>query len=198
MPTDLNYTKNITQFADFQNYINSNFSNLTLNYILIEKSSSDTQDSFGNVKIQFEEDLTEIQMSDITLSVQNYINSVEPITIRIENMNINSKITTTNYEVVTSFIYEGTKNKIPFGAVNIGTMKNTTDSIMYSVRLVDTTNNNIICETTGLSNDNFIIDSLGVVSNLPENNSLFEIQCKLNVVNEFGVLINAVQLVYYR
>lgn len=88
---------------------------------------------------------------------------------------IDGSTNNTSYENLVSFIYWGTANGGSLTALK-GIMYKNPNVTSYSARIYDITNDLVIAEVTGLSNDTAAIIDFGAISNLPTGNAIFEIQ----------------------
>jgi hypothetical protein len=90
----------------------------------------------------------------------------------------NTRIDSTTYTTLTSFDFPGLNIWSDVSNIKIiSLMEAGGDS--YDVRIYDVTNNNLICSKT-LNNEYECISDLGSLSNLPSDESIFEIQAKIN------------------
>lgn len=97
------------------------------------------------------------------------------ITLYIDNSDITSK----NYAIASSFIYDGSifKNIVKIGMLS--ELKNDNNSNSnYSIKIYDQTNNLVLKEITGLTNSNKQIVNITDLSNIPTNESIIEIHIK--------------------
>lgn len=196
MTTNLQYSLYISRLLDFQDYIKSNLPQFTLNSITT--SSSNPTNKSSTVILDFTGTLTSNDIDTINTFVTSY---VDPTTPEIEKtMSItlnNTKVTTSAYTLVGSFFYEGSKKSKNFQKINVSSC-NISSGYTYSIRLWNTIDKTVICELTGLNHHDYIIDSTETINNIPENPGLIECHAKLSQNNEFGALINAIELVYYK
>ena len=100
-----------------------------------------------------------------------------------------------SYSKIGSFKYNGS-DKI--GHINyidvISYMQNGGES--YSVRIFDKTNGNVICEKTGLTNTTEEIIDLGDISNVPINESIFELQARHDTKLKKMAYIDSINIYY--
>lgn len=88
-------------------------------------------------------------------------------------------ITSLSWTTVGVFKYGGSNEK---GLINYFDVISKTSSALtsYDVRVVDSTNGTILCSVSNLDNTAYQLNDLGVISNIPEDEAMLEIQMKRN------------------
>jgi len=95
----------------------------------------------------------------------------------------------TDYISIMSFVYKGLLYSDIYSIKFSGYLKSAGE---YSVRIVDMTNAAIICESTGNTNTTPSIVDFNAITNIPSNDSIFEVHVKRNSANDSGIVINSV------
>jgi hypothetical protein len=143
------------------------------------------------VNIVFESTLSSTEELALNAIIANHI----PKTIEGGNSNTfsvnDTSINTTTYKKLISFIFNGTQNMSLTNIKFIGYLQT---GISYDIRVVDTTNNKIIA-TQNFTNMTESINDIGTLNNLPEKQSKFELQGKVNDISS-SVHIESVTLLY--
>ena len=171
------YTYLIT---DFTNGINpSQFhmeilaSNITVDVVGITCHDDD-------VHIAFESNISGSEQTTLDTLVANHV----PSTSKPKNKFYTicpktTTITSTNYFAVGSSVYRGSANIGPIDYIEIIANKDSL-ATSYDLRVVNKSTGDVIASKTGNTNTSLTAIDLGTISNIPENNTLLEIQVRKN------------------
>lgn len=191
MTTLLEYSKHIKNINIFKKYISKIYPYYTINYITTESKN----ELSNSVSMEINSILTSLEIENLNTTVLSYVNVDKIIISSIDNYTINSKISSIDYVLISNFKYSNLKAKL--NSVSFQSMKNSLEDFTYSIRIVDTTHNLILGEIT-LNNTSFENNTIENLINVPIEESLLEIHCKLNSPNNFGVLVKSIELIYCR
>ncbi len=101
--------------------------------------------------------------------------------------------TSLTYEDTATFIFQGSDIEGDIRAISVLFRQVGTTSTS-SIRVRDVTNNQTICELTGIGSEGKIRKDLGAISNVPTDEAVFELQCKVGDVADtaktFQILIS--------
>ena len=131
-----------------------------------------------NVDIKFISPLSGAELAVLNTIIANHVPKSITGNI-INNIIISSdQVTTNTYTTIASFSFPGTnlwRNVSNIKVISFMEYGGTS----YMVRIYDITNNNQVCLKTFSNTDENIYD-LGILSNLPNNESIFEVQAKIS------------------
>lgn len=149
-----------------------------------------------DVKIFFESALTLVQKIALDGLVSSHIpdNSVPKIkffTIDPKKDGTRSK----NFSKIGAFKYNGSKQMGIINYIEVLSFMQS-DATSYSVRVLDKTNNKIVAEKNGLINTIEQIIDLGTISNIPEQQAIFELQAKITSNSRKFVYIDSLNFYY--
>ena len=197
--SSLSYAKYIEYLSDFKKYMKTSLPDIALVSVILT-SPKNKNPKNSSVRLDYQETLTEGQIVSVTNAVNAYVPPVLGEVNIITSVGIDDvEITDIFYKRVTSFNFEGSKKLGDFGKINIIACKKSNENFTCSARLYDMTNNKVISEQTGINitNDMSAL-SLGTVSDVPQEESILELQCKLDTSNQFGVTLSELQIIYFR
>lgn len=146
------------------------------------------------IEIVFENELSNNEQTILNNAILSYEPPQNKYNIsKSVNAMLNTSISTTTYSLIsTEFLtYKSDEN---IGYVNIIAMVNGLGS--YKIRLYDTINNNLICQTNSLNNNTLQLIRIDEIDNLPDNDTILEIQCHVSD-SKSTCIIKSVQIVYY-
>lgn len=192
MTTILQYSKYISRLSNFTQYILDNHT-VTVNYTVIDTGKNNQNNS---ISIEFNSILDQTTIDAINTSVKTYTNPIDPV-IDFSNTYplVPTKIVSTDYTKVSSFSFN--PNVGSLSIININSFKNSKETFDYSLRILDLTNGKVIQEQSGLNNIQESNVSLNTLNNIPNTNSIFEIQAKLDSTNTTGgIIVNSFELIY--
>ena len=141
-----------------------------------------TQKIGTNLRLYFSDTLTSGEQTTLDGILSAHTPSTTPVKNNYFNYYLNqTKQVIGSYQKFAAFKFEGTSSEAIQGVSAIEVLSSTEGSD-YDVRIVDVTNNNVICEITGLSgNDDLdVINDMGTLSNMPSNEAVFEVQVRKN------------------
>jgi hypothetical protein len=192
MTTTLDYNINVLKLQHFKDYIRTNYPSLTINYIVTNSASGN-----NSVSIEFNETLTTTQKNLINTTVYSYVNDTSNTLDFLLAFPLNQiKFNSTSFTNITDFIYRPTQGNLQ--EISPISMKNSLESFTYSIRVIDLTNAKLIGEITGLSNSIKTKNIISSLTNLPDSESIFEIQAKLDSANTFGCSLYSFELHYFQ
>jgi len=131
-----------------------------------------------NVDVIFDATLSAGEQTTLDGLLSSHNNS--PIKGRDNFHVVNPRINTiksTSYSRVVAFKYDGADKIGTIDYIDIISYKHS-NITSYSARIYDKTNNNIIAEKTGMTNDVEEIHDLGTISNVPTDKAILELQMK--------------------
>ena len=160
------------------------------------------------ISIMFNEPLVESQIISLTNSIENYIPPQSySIFDSTKTLNISTnQIKSTVYTNVSTSIWKTNPNT-DFD-INITNMEivcnlsgpqdgNIIPNVNYSVRLYDALNNNVIFESTNLSNTSIQILTFTNFQNISKNDTVLQLQCKVSS-NTYIATFFAAHFTYYK
>lgn len=143
-------------------------------------TSVDIDQNADSVTITFDSTLNTSEETTLDNIVSAHVPDYSPPRIQFFNVAIDTKRSkSSSWETITSFKYEGSYE---IGIINyidvVSKMQvNTTD---YDIRVVDTSNANVLCMQTGLTNTLPTTVDMGTISNIPENATVLDVQVRRN------------------
>jgi len=90
-----------------------------------------------------------------------------------------AKVQSTSYTKVGSIFLDNSKLEITY--IDVVAFKGNNQA-SYNIRIYDTINDNVIVESTNLTNTESSIINLGNLSNIPSTSTVYEIQAKLSAL----------------
>lgn len=120
---------------------------------------------------------------------QNKYNISKTVNMMLSKTNVS----TTTYSLIGTEYSQYNENE-SIGYIDIISMVNGAGS--YKLRLYDTINNTLICQTNSLNNDVLQLIRINDINNLPTNNTILELQCQVSDTDTTCV-IKSMQIVYY-
>lgn len=189
---------------------NIKFLNLVYSFIetIPELPSDFSLLSEDQVSIIFNEQLNDAQITSLTNSIQNYIPPQSySIFDSTKTLNISTnQIYSTVYTTVSTDIWKIDPNTDL--DINITNMEivcnlsgpqdgNIIPNVNYSVRLYDALNNNVIFESTNLSNTSIKILTFTNFQNISKNDTVLQLQFKVSS-NTYIANIFAAHFTYYK
>ncbi len=160
------------------------------------------------LSIIFNEDLSSEQITILDNFIQNYIApQYYKQIINTNSLNIlNHKINSTVYTTIGSDLWlvdPDNDNNIDLGYVKfisnlIGPLDtNSMNNVTYSIRLYDAVNNNVLFEQTNITNTQMEIFTVEFVENLPNVDTILQLQGKVSNSN-YSMYITTAHFVYYK
>ena len=146
-----------------------------------------------NIDLIFNGTLTSGQQT-ILINLMSVHTIAEIDRIFTKNVDINHETNLMYYYKVKSFFISGKLKEDIKSIIIISNIKNDTDS--YDVRVFDTINKTIIAEKN-LTNTSLGINDLGAITNVPDNESIFELQVKTNKKGQ-NIFIDQLIISYVR
>lgn len=195
MSTRLEYAKYITNVVNFQEYILQNYPSVTISSI--ENTSSAPTNINSSVVVNFNGILDTNDISSINGFVRAYANPTITRISKVDTVSFTKRIfTNTEYELITEFVYNGSRELTEFSKILINSIKEDTSAYTYSIRVWDVTNIQLITEVTGINNSTLQIQSFTNLSNIPPSIAILEFHIKIDTPNTLGVDVNSIQLIY--
>lgn len=129
----------------------------------------------SQIDIVFTQELSNEQLIILNNAIDDYIPPQELyIPLRNETILNNAVISSIAYSVIGTYYFSSLDNDTFITSFTI--VSCVKGAISYKIRIYDSINNKIICETDSLNNTNLQIVKLDNLSNIPLNDTLFEIQ----------------------
>lgn len=185
---------NYTFVNDFTNGINMEL----LKREILESSISDLPQIAvynSKVRITFSEELDNDKQA-ILSSLVSLHNPTNPTKPKINFFPIYPEVRKTrsnNWQTIATFNYQGTNYIGDIDYIDIISKKHK-NATSYDVRIIDSVNGTIICETTELTNETYQVNSLGSISNVFNKPSLYEVQIKRNGTNNKWIYIQELNI----
>ena len=135
-----------------------------------------TDTANDNIDFIFESALSGGQTTTLE-SVLSAHDGLPTLNLKNKNIEVNVETKLTNFFKVKTFYIKGKLTENIRNIKILSNIKNDTSS--YTARIYDIANYNIIAEATFTNTDSQLND-LGTISNVPNNESIFELQIKSN------------------
>lgn len=177
---------NLKYLDDLYNYIKTNSVGLPENFHLNIEATLD---------VVFNQELTLDQETLLNSIISGYIPPQELlVNVKTENIQLsqNTILPSNTYTIIGNYFYTvPDNNSFPSSFKIISLVNGNTN---YKIRVYDSINDLVLCETDTLNNTNVQITTLSNITNLPTNETLLEIQCIVSGDNKCTVKL--VQIIY--
>lgn len=177
---------NLKYLDDLYNYIKTNSVGLPENFHLNIEATLD---------VVFNQELTLDQETLLNSIISGYIPPQELlVNVKTENIQLsqNTILPSNTYTIIGNYFYTvPDNNSFPSSFKIISLVNGNTN---YKIRVYDSINDLVLCETDTLNNTNVQITILSNITNLPTNETLLEIQCIVSGDNKCTVKL--VQIIY--
>lgn len=176
---------NLKYLDDLYNYIKTNSVGLPDFHLNIE----------ATLDVVFNQELTLDQETLLNSIISGYIPPQELlVNVKTENIQLsqNTILPSNTYTIIGNYFYTvPDNNSFPSSFKIISLVNGNTN---YKIRVYDSINDLVLCETDTLNNTNVQITTLSNITNLPTNETLLEIQCIVSGDNKCTVKL--VQIIY--
>lgn len=170
----MSYTYNIN--TDFGHGINLRLLEQEIKYNFL--TSFSTLLVGNNINIYFSESLNNNDTARLNNIIKNHDPTIIPKGTNVMNISVPiNRLTNTIYTTIITFVYPGMKNMNVTNIKVISKLESHGNS--YDVKIIDITNNKVIA-SNNFNNISELVNDMGNISNLDENESILELQAKIN------------------
>lgn len=132
----------------------------------------------SQIHVIFEQELS-LEQLNILNNIINEYNPPHELHIPFLNETIlmtNPIISTNVYSVIGTYYYSVNNLQTDVFISSFTIIASVKGNISYKIRIYDAINDNLLCETNSLNNNNLQIIKINDISNIPSNDTLLEIQ----------------------
>jgi hypothetical protein len=146
------------------------------------------------IQIEFSSELTSGEQTTLDNLISSHVPNITVLKSNFFTITPKTNTKSSSYSVISTFIYPGSKYVGPIDYIEV-IAKIESKGLSYDVRIVNQETGIVLAEKTDIGNEEFGSTDMGTILNIPEEESILELQIKRKGSNK-KIFIDTV-IIYY-